>query len=472
MRPSRRHAGRPFARAAVCSLLLLIGLTGCQPRPIDAPLETALSPDASASRRVRAVYLVPDGAVFELMALLSSSRHPMRVREAALDHMLANDADRFWSGLTVRIRSVSDWPMLTLLAERASLERRADAVPALVISWARPSTRYRDTDRPERAAIATITGDPEPTGVLWAVFAGDGAWEPAPRLSEAAWAVLCRRLTREDLLTGLGEHPDPFGLAELLLTAGSAVDVLPGDREGLAWLRAVSAGSTPEDWQRRADTIQKHGAGPATLALRHLPLIDRLDHRGIAPMRSDQLAALQQRLRGAQHASRGAGDIGSANIRATPDRLADHANRLSWADLLVLDALLDALADPALVASLFDQAERDRQDTTTEHGGVLVWSETGAVVARAYAPMLRRHDQEYLASDACIEAMYAGLAHYHFHAQHYDNALWAGPGGGDLRFADNLHAHCVVFTFIDRDTLNADAYFPGGIVVDLGCIRR
>ena len=471
MNPTPRQPRRPRT-AFACALLLLLGLTGCQPRPIDAPLETALDPGASSSRRARAVSLVPGDAAFDLLPLVLSSRHPIQVREAALDRIVDADADRFWPGLTTRIRSIHDWPMLTLLADRAARDQRADAVPALVLSWSRPSTRYGDDARPERAAIASLSPEVDVTHTLWAVFAGDGAWEASRRTSEAAWAVLCRVAPREHLLAGLSDHRDPFGLAGMLRTAGPAVDLLPADREGLARLRAITTQSTPEDWARRVTIKQEQDAGPATVALRHLPLVDRLEPGANQPTHAQRLDNLRQRLRRARHASRGEGDTGNSNIRSTPDRLADHADALGWADLLVLESLLDAMQSTPLTASLFEQAERDRQDTTTEHGGVLTWSREGRVIAQDFAPMLRRHDQEYLASDACVAAMYTGLAHYHFHAQDYDNAIWAGPGGGDFRFADNLHAHCVVFTFIDRDTLNVDAYFPGGIVIDLGCISR
>lgn len=471
MTPQPRQTRRT-STAFACALLLLLGLAGCQPRPIDAPLETALDPGASSARRARAVTLVPSDTAFDLMPLVLSSRHPIQVRAAALDRLVNADADRFWPGLTTRIQSIHDWPMLILLADRAARDHRADAVPALVLSWSRPSTRYGDDARPERAAIASLSPDVDITHALWAVFAGDGAWEASRRTSEAAWAVLCRLGSREQLLAGLSDHRDPFGLSGMLRTAGPAIDLLPADREGLARLRAVTTQSTPEDWARRANLKQSQDVGPATLALRHLPVIDRLEPGKNQPTHTQRLDNLRQRLRRARHASRGEGDTGNSNIRSTPDRLADHADALGWADLLVLESLLDAMQNNALTASLFEQAERDRQDTTTEHGGVLTWSREGRIIAQDYAPMLRRHDQEYLASDACVAAMYTGLAHYHFHAQDYDNSIWAGPGGGDFRFADNLHAHCVVFTFIDRDTLNVDAYFPGGIVIDLGCISR
>lgn len=236
-------------------------------------------------------------------------------------------------------------------------------------------------------------------------------------------------------------------------------------------MRTLIAASEEVDWRHREESAQAHRPTPggAGIALRHLPAIDRAV--GSGDTRAARLRDLRGRLADAQTVFRGR-RTDRPNIRSTPERLVDHADNLGWADLLVIHLLLDALGERAMIDSLFAQAEADRRDTTSELGGVLTWNEAGEITATPFAPMMRRHDEIYIASDDCINAMHTGLAHYHFHAQWYDNADWAGPGGGDFRFANNLHANCVVFTFIDRDTLNVDIYFPGEAVIDLGCIER
>jgi len=57
-------------------------------------------------------------------------------------------------------------------------------------------------------------------------------------------------------------------------------------------------------------------------------------------------------------------------------------------------------------------------------------------------------------------------------AQQHDNAPYAGPGGGDLKFAARMGFACVVLTFVDERTLGADVYFPDGTVVDVGALRH
>jgi hypothetical protein len=43
---------------------------------------------------------------------------------------------------------------------------------------------------------------------------------------------------------------------------------------------------------------------------------------------------------------------------------------------------------------------------------------------------------------------------------------------GDFAYANSTRANCLVFTFIRRDTMNADFYRHGPVVVDLGTFRR
>jgi len=145
---------------------------------------------------------------------------------------------------------------------------------------------------------------------------------------------------------------------------------------------------------------------------------------------------------------------------------------LGIADLIVLDLLLDAMDDPVFCAAAFEQAEADRLDTSTEYGGALIWDDQGGLVMKPFAPLMRRHDQAYIASTPCLQAVYLGLGHVHFHAQRYDNAPWAGPGKGDLDFVQTYHINAIVLTFLDRKTLNLDVALPGGIILDLGCVTR
>ncbi|MFI4860723.1 MAG: hypothetical protein ACIAXF_08600 [Phycisphaerales bacterium JB063] len=449
-------------------------LVGCQSQPITDPVATANDRGASTTRRVRAVRETPATQADGLMPLVLSVRHPFEVRRAAVERMAQADADAFWHAVGTSIRRINDWPMLELLCERSAEAGRVDFVPALVQSWARPSIRYADIDRPERIAIQTLAPALTPEEQLWPMFHSAAGDRASQRIAEASWIIMCRTHDHADLRRQLRETPSRHELHTQLQRISASIEQLPGNNEELLRMRTLCRTSSDDDWGRREHLLSSIPTGsqaaPA-VALRHLPVIDHADDTAVRMPRGDRWSSLTRRLTSARHVERAA-PAGRSGPGEGAQTLARHADTLGWADLLVIEAMLDAIAQPSVVSALFEQAEQDRLDTTTELGGVLVWDDDGRLVAQPFEPAMRRRDAEFIASDACVRAMHTGLAHYHFHAQRYDNADWAGPGGGDEAFADNMQANCIVFTFVDRNTLNADAYFPGGIVVDLGCIHR
>jgi hypothetical protein len=126
---------------------------------------------------------------------------------------------------------------------------------------------------------------------------------------------------------------------------------------------------------------------------------------------------------------------------------------------------------PDVVQAFFTQADDDLLDPTTEHGGVLL-AKNHVIEAHAFDPSYRKQNYKFIPPQAMIDALYTGLAHYHFHAQAEHNRDFAGPGLGDIRLAASLEMNAIVLTFIDDDTLNVDYYQPNGAVVDIGVIRR
>jgi len=71
-----------------------------------------------------------------------------------------------------------------------------------------------------------------------------------------------------------------------------------------------------------------------------------------------------------------------------------------------------------------------------------------------------------------FDAGYTALFHFHYHAQKYRNGSHAGPGAGDMNYANTTRTNCLVLTFVDHDTLNVDFYRHDGMLVDLGVIVR
>jgi hypothetical protein len=232
-------------------------------------------------------------------------------------------------------------------------------------------------------------------------------------------------------------------------------------REWWQQTRTAVAGLSPE----QVAGMQLRALEPIRWASRFKPEYLSLDRRGIE-------STLAQRFAGRSTTQRvGATFSGNAG---NSERLQDNLRLLSWSDLLTILVIDDVLRQPGLLDSFVTQAEDDRKDTSTEFGGLLMapadapLSET--YQARLFAPRAteRHGDERFVASDELFAAGPHALAHFHFHAQRTDNREFAGPGPGDLEFAQAHGRACLVITPIGRSTLNIDYFQAGGAKVDLG----
>ncbi|MEO0474438.1 MAG: hypothetical protein AAF085_00515 [Planctomycetota bacterium] len=397
----------------------------------------------------------------------------MADRQAVVERMLAEDPGGFWADCAAKTRQIDDWPMIRLLSRKAEASCDTRALLWLVRSWAMPSKTVPDDERPERQAIEAISGSSAGALIQSIVFEQSAEYKPASQI--AAWTVLSRVVPAGKLrsLIKSSNGDEASLLVSMLKQCEPAIDVLPPDRVAVARLMRLVTEHDAAQWSAWADWRQANtSAGPGTLSLRHLPVLDYIDPKQQNWSRERWLSHVRARLADRGHVSRGQAADDSIVVTQRPDRFSDHVDRLGVADLLILDQLLDAMGDSRVRRSLFEHAEADRLDNRTEFGGVLGWDDRGDLVYKPYDPILRRHDQAYIASSRCMEAVYLSLAHVHFHAQRYNNAVWAGPGQGDFDFVNTHHATAVVLTFVDQKTLNVDVYWPGNIVIDLGSMTR
>jgi hypothetical protein len=465
----RRTLGR------IVSVVLAAALTGCGPTPVDDPLAVMLDRDRDPARRVSAARQLgatsdspdPKRTAAAMHRVLWSDGQPTELRLWAMDRLIEYDPDAFWRVAKRRILEVDLWPVLGPLIDRSAKRGDRGFTVALVRSYTRESHVYADDQRPERAAIEALNPGVTVEQAVWGVFVGDDksittsarvdAWTLTHRLvgPGRARALLAQTKSRHPLI--------------LDLKAARWLGVLPPNREAVLWLmqvRGESGGAWWADAERLASRLtdaQREG-----LELRHLPALAMADGSDLRLDKAALLSRIGRRLSTVTVTARTEPGVA---MRLPSESLSDHAGALCFGDLLAIDLLQKALADRALVAELFRQADQDLADTSTEHGGVLA-EEAGRVVALPFTSPLRAHDQKFYSSDALVKRMYTGLAHYHFHAQKHHNAEYAGPGAGDLAFARRLRPTAVVFTFLNRDTLGADYYQAGGVVVDLGTIRR
>jgi hypothetical protein len=518
----RIHPTATVLAAAAAALLVAIGPAGCAaaPAPSSDPTAIILDRKSNVSARLDAVdaawSAVADGradraATREILkTLLWQPAHPSALRARAALRLLDDDTPDGQADtrkvFRLRLPTETDWDLIRLMGDAAAARGWTDLTPALVRSFARPVRSPPDDQRPERAALERLHPDRPLIDTVFAVFAAAppddraAAAGPPPgalpgidldeRTRRDAWALLGRLdpdgARRAALLAADGPSAPADPVLADLRAAAADLRVVPLTAAEFDWVRALRDPADPRnaEWwaQARSAVASLSDSQRAGLALRHIEPIrwaaaNRPDW--LAADRDSLLALLAARLKGRRTFERTA-ETG-ADMGRPSGRLAEAAPRLAWADALTVLVIDEALADASLVATIFKDAEADRADTSTEYGGLIDAAPTGAgeaLVPRFAAtlypprPVQRIADNRFIASDEMIARGSRSLAFYHYHVQRASNAAYAGPGDGDLEFAASQGRACLVFTSIDRDTLNADYYHRGGVIVDLGTIPR
>lgn len=459
----------------LCFCLAALCLVACATRPLEDPRAVLRDREAETSRRQRALDQLHatgfDGpAIATLHDVAWSDRQPADLRLGCMDALIAHDADAFWAVAARHIVTVDHLPVLRALCERAAASGRVAMSGPLVRSWARPAKTIRDADRSEAQALRTLHAMAQPTPLLWSVLR-DADQRYALTEQTAAWVVL-NRLDEAQAAAGLARGGTVGGdsLVHDLRRCAAAGVKPPTRREGVLWLAWLMRQDGGKAWARLAEAAQGWDGPP--LELRHLPALAHAPPGRRRMSREALVAAIDTALRGQPVHPRGLEAQHEVYVPPLAERWSDHRATIGRADAMLLLTVIEALQQPTAAGALFTQADADRADTGSEHGGALRWDESGRVVAEPFAATLISHDRRFISSPALIEAMYTALAHDHFHAQQHDNAAYAGPGGGDLAFARRMGFTCVVLTFADANTLAADVYFPSGVVVDVGVLRR
>lgn len=231
----------------------------------------------------------------------------------------------------------------------------------------------------------------------------------------------------------------------------------------LALLGACAAGGGPAPVESRVEAPVSPAVANRPEEPRHGPIL--------AWARAHSAWADASRARREQELTRRLADrrihvrsMGNVRVHYS-ETFARARSRLSDVDLLTLLVLDEVIHQPSVVQELRREAEMDRRDPTAEYGGLL--DERGATLYPPHAGE-RPGDFAFVASTTMMKESAGALAHYHFHAQAEENAELAGPSAGDLDYAKRFGQHCIVFTSVGRGRLDADVYFPDGVVVDLG----
>ncbi|MEM1072281.1 MAG: hypothetical protein AAGB48_11225 [Planctomycetota bacterium] len=363
-----------------------------------------------------------------------------------------------------------------------------EVTPMIVRRYAHEDAGTSDRQRIERTALEALHPGQTAEATIFEVFTDHGPRsqsEYAEQTRRDAWNLLSRLdrdgSIRVDLLGNLAgsdadTRRDPM-LAALRLGL-LELRTIPLSGEELEWLLRLADFETGDNdlWWSQANAIirtldadQRRG-----LRLRHaepLRIAAEKSRDRTRISREALLDVLRERLEGRETFRRSASGRTLESLDAWEDQI-------SYGDLVAILAVDDAIQETRVRLALFEQAEEDRSDTTTEYGGLLKLATNqttlGSFTAVSYPPrpVTRVNDQTFVASKEMIEASSRALAHYHFHVQRERNKSFAGPSESDLRYAELYGPTCVVFTSVGVGLFNADVYLPTGVVIDLGTIRR
>ncbi|MFK7760349.1 MAG: hypothetical protein AB8C13_10440 [Phycisphaerales bacterium] len=380
-------------------------------------------------------------------------------------------------------------------------------MPAIVRSYARVTPGYPDEDRMERKAIEALAPGQPLEQVIFGVFLDPikGAsnreersiLRVADRTRDDAWGLLARLdqdgSKRVQLLNSNIEYSSSTGQTDPGDDSGTQATlddlracwndfgVLPAQAMELAWLRQLrrspdsKIAASNAQWWTQARTIvsslsfdQREG-----LEMRHLePLRWSNANRSdwLTMDRSALLGELDSRLSGRETIKRKA-DKGELPRR---ERLSDWETSLTWADLLTILVVDEAMRSESVIERIFIQRELDKKDTKTEYGGIINTDpSTDLHRAVLFRPRARDRvsDERFVASDDMMRFSDRALAHYHLHANERNNEKYAGPSQADLINARTSGRTSIVLTSLKADELNVDLYQPDGAVIDLGTIR-
>ncbi|MBI1372760.1 MAG: hypothetical protein GC159_08370 [Phycisphaera sp.] len=436
----------------------------------------------AAAHQAEAERFADPARVSALQKMVWMRGHPAEFSNYAVDQLVkVNEADAktFFSKSIVLIR---DWETLQHVIDTAVARKWTDFVPALVRNYAQTTPVYKDADRPERKAIQALRPDAPVEQVILEVLAAEtdeGADEKtrAQQTKEraAAWQLTYRLLgDRQKLVDLLGRIEPRNTLITDLKAAATDLNVVPTNMQEITWMQMLRTGVYGAFWERAKLVVsQLTPEQKRDLQLRHLPIIiylharqpDQL-HKNKAQLLSELTAFVDSQ----PHYLHGPTYDGP--MQDHPQVLHTWAAQLAWGDLAATHVAIALMRDRHAAASLFEQADADLIDKTTEYGGLIRLDDKGTPYPQIYKPMMRRHDLIFYPTDQMMLDAYAALMHYHFHAQEQENRQYAGPGLGDMKNIRRQRLNGLVFTFIDHDTLNVDYYQPEEVVIDMGVIRR
>jgi len=415
-------------------------------------------------------------------SLLNLGPSAKLARDTALCSILINPFDSD----TMRTHAADQWPQMSpvmqftaamalprlkgAVLEHAcrAAERIGDKYLLPYLAAAMDSQEGDPRSSPAWTAAEKIAGEPAEQ-LLWEIMIRQSKQGDLAGGRRAALNVLQRIRPTGQLLSEIAALKDPDAWLATVQWWAANFDSLPTGAQEHAWIATLREPAHAELLQQARQIHALLRNQPDYLAApRFVALLAATDPATAKTSRENLIAELTTgplALSRWKHIKRPPSSPGA--IDDVDNRLTPNLPKLSRADLLTLHFLATSLDSPNFLKQCEKDGLADLADTKTEHGGLLRHTPAGLEL-HDYPPIYPAGDTEYVASDALLHDAPLGIALYHFHFQQTRNEDFAGPGTGDMDFAENSRVNCLVITSIDKHQLDFQYYTPAGAVVDLG----
>lgn len=469
--------------AAVLSIFLSVcGITGCVSKPFIDPVTAMTDPDLTVDANIRAMKQAaleqPDNEqrIKSLKMIFSESGYTTPMRILAFEQLRENDEDLALQVARLRLPYLPAWDFINYLCVEIARNQWVDFTPSLIRSLSRYTPIYPFKERPEYIALLLLHPDKTLEEIIYEVVSEKPDSPLGSEWRMQAWELLGEVGSVKALYQMLENESidNDDGFLQDIRAGAMELGVIPVTKEEIKWLRRLRQPEYAQWWEKCASaveslTIQQR----AELSMRHLAvLICIKEHypQWLTQSRAELVEGINNRLQDRKHYYVN-NTYDPVLASDTPQQFSYWQDALTWTDLLTIKLAETMVYNQKVKAELFTQADKDRVDKTTEYGGILDFINDSELVgtdenaesypaAVAFPPRRRDHDLKFYASREMIDRGYESPFHYHFHVQEVRNTEYAGPGLGDLQYAQSLGINGIVITSVGKNRLNVDYYQP------------
>lgn len=482
MQFTRRSAAQLLVSGFLAAATIAVTLAGCAATPAGDPLQSLDRTDLAPARQIAAMQVLDADPTFPaylkaLRRIIVQPAYSLEMRNEAWDRLVKNDLAGLKSALELNLPRMLIYEWRREVCKRIGAAGWKDLTPTLVRAWAVVMPAYGANlfERPEYFALVELWGKDRVSQVLYEMLLKSDPIREA-NLRSRCWELLLATGERARILALLADVNSASTDSFVLDMRRSATDlgIIPRNREEILWMRALRMPDKRAFWDAARAAVEKlppearEKLEPRDLAI--VVAAAAFEPDLLTSSRDQLFERVSAALSNEKTRRYGASFEGYGT--QLPETPRAHSAELTWGDCAAILVAREALEQPAIRTHLFDIADRDQTDRLTEYGGLLRLDSQGRYELVECAPQSRGSDVRFEASQKMFDAGYDALFHFHNHAQTFDNQRYAGPHFGDFGYADATGVNGLVFTFIDRSTMNADYYRRGQVVIDLGTVKR